>query len=187
MKDKKAQAPEKMMFYLGFGIIYTIAFFILIIMINSFISTSLEVPEDLEITVYSQRFINSPDCFTYKDLDIRRSYPGVIDLDKFTNETLRQCYVVFGREDSESEKKEPLAEFVTAEADATYVNVPRRQAPLKNLGFRLTLIQTGIKPKHIQTQNWEGKITKTMVKDVFVMNKGILNIGKLRIEVQDVI
>lgn len=181
MISKKAVAPEKMIFYLGFGVFYTIIFFILIILISSFISTSIAIPEDVELFIYSQRFLDSPNCFTYEDSDTGRSFAGVIDINKFTNKTLKNCYYVFVEEDEFGEKKDST----TAPPDATSVIIPKH-IPQKNLGFRLTLITEDIK-RSIQTSNWVGKTRKVIVKDIFIMQEDTMGMGKLSIELQDVI
>ena len=50
------------------------------------------VPEKLEANLIANRFINIPECFAYKDADSGRLYPGIIELNKFNNETLNECY-----------------------------------------------------------------------------------------------
>ena len=44
------------------------------------------------ITEY--RFANSPDCFAYYDADSKRTYPGITDIDKFTQSRMQACYNV---------------------------------------------------------------------------------------------
>ena len=50
------------------------------------------IPPDLENHLLTQRFLNSPLCFTYQDEDTNRFYPGVIDLTKFNQDNLNKCY-----------------------------------------------------------------------------------------------
>jgi len=49
---------------------------------------------DLENIILRQRFLNNPDCFIYTENEIQRPYPGKIDLEKFTQERLNNCYSV---------------------------------------------------------------------------------------------
>lgn len=39
------------------------------------------------------RFTHSADCFAYHDPETKQIYPDIIDLQKFTAETLSHCYV----------------------------------------------------------------------------------------------
>ncbi|MBI4983558.1 hypothetical protein HZC32_02840 [Candidatus Woesearchaeota archaeon] len=49
-------------------------------------------PPKLKAELISSRFANIPECFAYQDKISGRVYPGVIDLNKFTNATLYDCY-----------------------------------------------------------------------------------------------
>ena len=50
------------------------------------------VPEGLEAEMISLRFLNNPDCFTYRNEENGRVYPSVIDFNKFTQERMSRCY-----------------------------------------------------------------------------------------------
>ena len=52
---------------------------------------AVAAPGELYLIAYTQRFINSPNCFAYQD-ETGRAYPGILDWDKFTNESLRRCF-----------------------------------------------------------------------------------------------
>ncbi len=47
--------------------------------------------EDVEESILSQRLISSPSCFVYRD-EVNRAYPGIIDLDKFNQQNLDECF-----------------------------------------------------------------------------------------------
>jgi len=52
----------------------------------------VEVPAELRADLISLRFVNTPECFTYQDPATGRIFAGVIDLQKFTQERMDQCY-----------------------------------------------------------------------------------------------
>lgn len=87
-------------FLLGKKPIYFIivAFFLFIVfilfsyLILSNISSTTTFPENVETTVFINRFLNSPECFAYQDEETGRTYTSIIDLDKFNNEHLNECY-----------------------------------------------------------------------------------------------
>jgi len=45
--------------------------------------------------ILMNRFLYSPTCFSYVNTQISRSFPGIIDINKFNTETLDTC-VYFG-------------------------------------------------------------------------------------------
>ncbi len=61
-------------------------------MLASYSADLRKVPEGLEVELISLRFTNSPDCFTYQDEKNGRIYPLVIDLSKFTQKRMGNCY-----------------------------------------------------------------------------------------------
>ena len=91
-KNKKATiAGRKVLFYIIFAIIATITVMILIDIIITGASEISKIPPGLEEYVIINRFLHSPECFSYKDADIERAYP-LIDWKIFTGESLRRCY-----------------------------------------------------------------------------------------------
>jgi len=48
------------------------------------------VPKMLDVTLTSERFVST--CFSYQDPDTLRTYPGMIDISKFTQEKMAKCY-----------------------------------------------------------------------------------------------
>lgn len=51
------------------------------------------VPPQAQAEFLALRFTHAADCFAYQDPETKQIYPGVIDLQKFTAETLSHCYV----------------------------------------------------------------------------------------------
>jgi len=72
--------------------IFTVLLFILGFTIQAFINTVIEVPPRLEAELISLRFTTIPECFAFQDETTGKVVPGVIDLDKFTNEGFNTCY-----------------------------------------------------------------------------------------------
>ncbi len=53
------------------------------------------VNNNVEPTVYEARVLYSPNCFAYKD-DTGRVYTGVIDIERFNEQVLRECVPLVG-------------------------------------------------------------------------------------------
>lgn len=91
--NKKADiSGRKMVFYFIVIFVLVAAFFIVIWVIPSGKSDISEMPIGLEDYLLVQRFLNSPYCFTLYHSDIKRSYPHIFDLAKFTEGSLNKCY-----------------------------------------------------------------------------------------------
>lgn len=95
LKGKKAQGAfelgYKWPFYIIVGFFMAGLLFFLWWQISQYVSLAVVAPNELYTIAYTQRFMNSPHCFTYQD-ETGRAYPGVLDWDKFTDENLRQCF-----------------------------------------------------------------------------------------------
>lgn len=50
------------------------------------------IPGELKADFISLRFVNNPDCFAYQDPNTNQLYLGSIDLTKFTQDRLDDCY-----------------------------------------------------------------------------------------------
>ncbi len=55
-------------------------------------ATNIEPQGNIDNTALKLRFLN--DCFAYKDAISQRSYPGIVDIKKFTQENTDNCYDV---------------------------------------------------------------------------------------------
>ena len=118
----------------------------------------VEVPPELRAELISLRFVNTPECFTYQDLATGRIFAGVIDLKKFTQERMDQCY-----------RTEPDKGF-------------------KDFNFALELegytpMLDGQK-KLLTTNNFFNKVDFTLYKQVLVRNADRLEPTRLVIHVQ---
>ncbi len=93
-----APITSKTIAYMVFGFIF-VGFGILLFFIMTKETIDIvDIPENLERDILIQRFLSSPDCFTYQDKETLRFYPGIIDLEKFTQENFdkedNQCYKI---------------------------------------------------------------------------------------------
>ena len=68
------------------------AVFAFAIILSSYQQKVTQVPPQLRAEVISLRFVNTPECFTYQDPVTGRIFPGVIDVTKFTQARMDQCY-----------------------------------------------------------------------------------------------
>jgi hypothetical protein len=93
MLTKKGQfdVARKSIYWMLAGITVTVAVLAFAMILSSYQSKSLQIPPHLRAELVSLRFLNTPECFTYQDPS-GRVFPGMIDLDKFTQERLNQCY-----------------------------------------------------------------------------------------------
>lgn len=91
---KKAASAEKMVYYGIAAVILVGIFYLFYYEVFTNANLKVRVPEKVTTSVFAERFINSPDCFTYQDLDSGIFYDGIIDWNKLTNYNLERCYSV---------------------------------------------------------------------------------------------
>lgn len=93
MLNKKGQFEfRKSIYWTIIGIVITMVVFMFAFTISSYKSNLTKVPVEIRSELITLRFVNSPDCFAYQDKNTGRVFPGVIDMDKFSEEQLRKCY-----------------------------------------------------------------------------------------------
>jgi hypothetical protein len=92
--DKKAQyeVGHKTPYFIIAMLIVGVMFILLILMFSKYISAPVLTHEQVYITIYKQRFLSSPDCFAYENKETGNIYQGMIDVSKFTEERLNNCY-----------------------------------------------------------------------------------------------
>ena len=100
MKSKKAQLGLTV----NIGALIWRLIYILIIVVTirvvvmHFIAVNIDVRE-AEGKILINRFIYSPDCISYANNEIGMVYPGIIDLQKFSQKTLENCVYYGERND----------------------------------------------------------------------------------------
>ncbi len=93
--DKKAQEDAvgimDMMEWLPRVVVLVVLIFIVHGLVNVGIKNEVDI-FDAESEMIIQRLMHSKDSFTYYDADIGRLYPGMLELDKFTEQTLYSMF-----------------------------------------------------------------------------------------------
>jgi len=89
---KGEEHAQKMVFYVIAILLITAMCFILIYIFNYDLTTESMIPKNMERNLFIQRFLNSEDCFAYKDSEIQRIYPYVLDKNKLTQEQFDDCF-----------------------------------------------------------------------------------------------
>lgn len=74
-------------------IFITLLLFTVYLLVTSTIRYQLNVSE-LQNLIITKKLLNSPDSFTYTDPVTLRTYPGIIDLGKFSTENLENTFNV---------------------------------------------------------------------------------------------
>ena len=96
---KKAQiAMDWMPFLIVFSVVVGVIFAIFIFLVNTYASSNVDIPEEINEYVLYQRFLRNPSCFIYEDI-AGRSYPLHIDMVKFNQNRIERCYTSFGNKD----------------------------------------------------------------------------------------
>lgn len=89
-KIKKAQVTEKFMMQIPKLIMLILVFFIVIAIINVYRVDKLDV-QQIESSLLLDRILYSRNCISYVNPDTTRSYPGIIDLNRFSSDNLESC------------------------------------------------------------------------------------------------
>ena len=95
MKNKKAQSGiimRKTWYILIISVLLAVLFLYLTWSFFKYDTHLTRISPQIESTILSSRFINSPNCFAYQDPITERVYPGLIDLDRFNNKIIQECY-----------------------------------------------------------------------------------------------
>ena len=89
---KKSQiGGRKQLFYLIVGVLAVLLFLFITVFVSFDRSSIASIPPGLENYLMTQRFLSSP-CFAFQDKDTKRVYPLLIDLEKFSEANLNNCY-----------------------------------------------------------------------------------------------
>lgn len=97
--NKKGETGEgayavthKSVYWMVAGAMLIVAVFVYVYFLSGMNARLVYVPEKMRAEAISLRFANIPECFAYQDLETGRVYPGVIDLAKFNQQTMDDCY-----------------------------------------------------------------------------------------------
>jgi len=83
---------RKMVYWMIAAVIITFVVFAFAVVVANYKSALGRVPIEMSAEFISLRFVNNPECFAFYDTEAERVFPGIIDIDKFTQEQLTKCY-----------------------------------------------------------------------------------------------
>jgi len=83
---------RKQIYYLFFAFLLIAVILVIIFFRPTGVGVITLIPSGLEDYLLTQRYFNSNSCFALYDEDIKRTYPKIIDPEKFTKENLDNCY-----------------------------------------------------------------------------------------------
>jgi len=84
--------PRKVIYYLIWGFLLITVVLVLLFLVPAGVGEISLIPAGLESYLLTQRYANSNSCFAFHDEKIARTYPSIIDPEKFTKENLDSCY-----------------------------------------------------------------------------------------------
>jgi len=88
--NKKGLFSEDAVFMILNLLLLIIVAVFLVFLINLFTVQELDI-QRLEAEVLKDRILYSKNCISFYDSEIDRSYPGIIDMEKFSEENLKNC------------------------------------------------------------------------------------------------
>lgn len=89
--EETPEAPNYSIYFMIAGAIIALFAVFLVIATSTYQVEVTSILGNLESTVMEFRILNSPDCFIYQDPVTKRAYPHVIDLERFTEESVMRC------------------------------------------------------------------------------------------------
>ena len=92
--SKKAQfsPARKQMYFMIIGFVMTVILFGAFFMMNKYKNDLTKYPDELESSLIYSMFVNNPHCFAYQDSTTNRTYPYSVDLSKFNEQRIHDCY-----------------------------------------------------------------------------------------------
>ena len=87
---KKGNLAMDTVLYIPRLIFFVFVAITVVFLIRTYVTYSIDVG-DAEIEVQANRLVYSPLCLAYHDEVLDRSFPGIVDLDKFTPVQLDRC------------------------------------------------------------------------------------------------
>lgn len=157
-EDSVFELARKQIYWMIAGVLITITVIALVFLFSSYQRQLVEVPEELRAELISLRFVNTPECFTYQDPVTNRVFPGVIDVNKFTQERLDSCY--------RTENERGFKDFNFALELEGYVPIVDGEKKL------------------LRTNNFFNKVDFTLFKEVYVRTGDSLEPTRMVIHVQ---
>lgn len=91
-----------------------------VFLVFKFVALSVDV-KPAEGNILLNRLISSPGCLAYTDLELNRSYPGIIDMARFNSSHLDDC-IYFGESNDYAAANLTLLILGTGKLNTTYYN-----------------------------------------------------------------
>ncbi|MEW5896785.1 MAG: hypothetical protein AB1668_03785 [Nanoarchaeota archaeon] len=91
-ENRKAQVLMESVFMLVAMIVFVGLFLWLGFVFVTYSNKATAVPAQLQAELVSLRFTNNPHCFAYVDENTGRVYSDIIDLKKFNEDNMNNCY-----------------------------------------------------------------------------------------------
>ena len=94
LKDKRAEGNwivSDEIFWIVFTVVLGFAAIIYAIILLSVGDDTSKIRADTENYFLVEKFLKSSDCFASYDIDIKKTYSGVLDYEKFTDAQLNSC------------------------------------------------------------------------------------------------
>jgi len=84
---------RKTLYWAIAGFVLSLLVLGLVIFLSMYNAGLTKTPQKLEAKILSSRFLYSSKCFAYQDPITERTYTKLIDLNRFKNEILAECYL----------------------------------------------------------------------------------------------
>lgn len=85
MKNKKGTMSFEILMWVPRLAFLVVIMFVIMVLIRSYVTTTIDISE-LQANIFINRILYSPTGISYFDEDIERTYPGVIESDKFKSQ-----------------------------------------------------------------------------------------------------
>ncbi|GEM_PF-3161702 len=92
LNKKGDMSARKLIFYILFSFTAPVIFLLILKFVHSDKAQISEIPSGLEEYAISQRFLNSRNCFAFQDIESKRLYSGILDLERFNQKIMDECY-----------------------------------------------------------------------------------------------
>ena len=84
---------KEVMYNIVDAVVLGVMAILLVVLIFRYTTTVNYFPDEFRQTALIYRFVNSPNCVAYEDPELKRVYPGVMDWDRFKdNSHINKCY-----------------------------------------------------------------------------------------------
>jgi len=92
LKKGQFDVARKTIYWMLAGVVIAVVLLAFVLILADYKYDLTYISPNLKASMISLRFTNIPECFAYQDEETGRVYPGIIDLSKFTEEQMENCY-----------------------------------------------------------------------------------------------